>query len=176
MGKRGVTTKISELNDEVTLLNSQLEQVKKQVEMMTDDSTILDDMTEGQGKRKANGIGFDYKPLNQKQRNRKFAYALEDHGMIRKGEHDKDVKVIDPSGIDVASTNKIMLKHSQGHQNGKKTTRSWICHHCKRKGHIRPFCYKLYGYPSKFNHKWIPKSVNVGLVGHISKGSTSNEI
>jgi len=47
LGKRGVTTKISELNDEVTLLNSQLEQVKKQVEMMTDDSTILDDMTEG---------------------------------------------------------------------------------------------------------------------------------
>jgi len=53
--------------------------------------------------------------------------------MIRKGEHNKDVKVIDPSGVDMASTNKIMLKHSQGHQNGKKTTRPWICHHCKRK-------------------------------------------
>ena len=77
-------TKILELNDKVTLLNSQLEQVKKQVEMMTDDSTILNDMTEVQGKRKVNGIGFDYKPLNQKQRNKKFAYALEDHRMIRK--------------------------------------------------------------------------------------------
>jgi len=49
-------TRISELNDEVTLLNSQLEQVKKQVEMMTVDSIILDNMTEGQGKIKANGI------------------------------------------------------------------------------------------------------------------------
>jgi len=38
-------TKILELNDEVTLLNSQLEHIKKQVEMMTNDSTILDDMT-----------------------------------------------------------------------------------------------------------------------------------
>ncbi|CAJ2637520.1 unnamed protein product [Trifolium pratense] len=26
---------------------------------------------------------------------------------------------------------------------------SWRCHHCGRKGHIRPYCYKLYGYPSE---------------------------
>jgi len=75
-----------------------------------------------------------------------------------------------------ASNDKTVLEPSQEHQYVKKTTRSWICHHCKRKGHTRPFCYKFNGYPSKFNHKWIPKSVNVGLVGHISKGSTSNEI
>jgi len=66
-----------------------------------------------------------------------------------------------------------MLKHSQGHQNGKKTTRSWICHHCKRKGHIRPFCYKLYVYPKQSEQKssksemrnvkkeWKPKTPNV---------------
>jgi hypothetical protein len=128
-------------------------------------------MTEVQGKRKANGIRFDYKPLNQKQCNRKFAYALEDHGMIRKGEHDKDVKVIDPSGTYVAS--KTMLKHCQGHQNDKKTTRPWICHHCKRKGHIKPLCYKLYGYPqshvqpkvsgmiAQARKEWRPKTPSV---------------
>jgi uncharacterized coiled-coil protein SlyX len=134
-------TRISELNDVVTSLNSQLEQVKKQVDMMTNGSTVLeDDVTEGQDRRKANGVCFDYK-----QRNRKSGYALEDHGMIRKEEQVKGVKVIDSSGTDVVG--KTMLKHSQGHQNDKKTTRHWICHHCKRKGHIRSYCYKLYGYP-----------------------------
>jgi hypothetical protein len=162
-------TRILELNDEVTSLNSQLEQVKKQVEMMTNGSTILDDVTEGQDTRKANGVEFDYISLNQKQRNKKFAYAVEDHGMIKKEEHDKEVKVIDPSGTYVVSANKKMLKHSRGHQNGRKTARPWICHHCKRKGHISPFCYKLYGYPKQSEHKssesemrivkkeWMPK-------------------
>jgi hypothetical protein len=51
-----------------------------------------------------------------------------------------------------------------------------VCHHCKRRGHIRPFCYELYGYPSKFNHKWIPEDTIVGLTGHISKNSTDNEV
>jgi len=181
-------TKISELKNEVTFLNSQLEQVKKQVEMMTNDSTILDEVTEDQGKRKANGIKFEYKPLNQKQSNMNFGYALEDHGMIRKEKHDKNVKVIGPLGLYVAPTNKIMLKHSQGHQNGKKTTRPWICHHCKRKGHIRHFCYKLYCYPKQSEHKssepearnvkkeWMSKSNNVGPMVHTSQKSSSNDI
>jgi len=82
-------TKISELNDEVTLLNSQLEHVKKQVRMMTTGTGVLDKILEGKVKVKPNGIGFDYEPLNQKQRNRNFAYDLEDHGLIRKQKQDK---------------------------------------------------------------------------------------
>jgi len=182
--------KISELNDEVTLLNSQHEQVKKQVGMMTTDSGIPDEMSQGQDKGRANGIGFDYEPLNQKQRNRKFAYASEDHGMIRKEKQDKDIKIIDPSGTDVASTSKTMLKPPQEHlsDKNKKTTRPWICHHCKRKGHKRPFCYKLYGYPKQSDHKssqsemrnvkkeWMPKSNNVGLMVHTSQKPSSIEV
>jgi hypothetical protein len=68
------------------------------------------------------------------------------------------------------------------------TIRPWICHHCKRKGHIKPFCYKLYGYPKHSEHKssesemrnvkkeWMPKSNNVGLVGHTSKKPAFNEV
>jgi hypothetical protein len=29
-----------------------------------------------------------------------------------------------------------------------------VCHHCKRKGHIRPFCFKLYGYPDQSGRKY----------------------
>ena len=103
-------------------------------------------------------------------------------------EHDKKSKLVGSVGTYVGFVNKIMLKHSQGHQNGKKTTRPWTCHYCKRKGHIRPFCYKLYGYPKHHGHKshesgmrtakkeWIPKFNNVGLMGHISQKPSSNEV
>ena len=96
---------------------------------------------------------------------------MENHGLIRKEE---PKNVTDTSEKGGTSDNKTMLEPSQQHE--KRRTRPWICHHCKRKGHIRPFCYKLYGYPCKFNHKWLPKSDNVGLVGHTSKRPTSKEV
>jgi len=108
--------------------------------------------------------------------------------MIRKEKHDKNAKVSGSVGTYVASINKTMLKHSQGHQNGKKITRPWICHYYKRKGHIRPFCHKLYGYPKDYGYKsyesemrtakkeWMPKSNNVGLMGHTSQKPSSNEV
>jgi len=40
-----------------------------------------------------------------------------------------------------------MLKHPEEHHNSKNKKKSpWICHHCGRSGHIRPYYYKLYGY------------------------------
>jgi len=108
--------------------------------------------------------------------------------MIKIEKHDKKSKLIGSVGTYVGSVNKKMLKHSQGHQNGKKTTCPWTCHYCKRKGHIRPFCYKLYGYLEHYGHKshepevrnvkkeWMPKSNNVGLMVHTSKKSSSNDI
>jgi len=42
---------ISKLNDEVRLLKSQLENIKKQVEMMTTGTNTLDEILEGQLKR-----------------------------------------------------------------------------------------------------------------------------
>ena len=167
--------KTSELNDEVTLLNSQLEHVKKQVKMMTTGTEVLDEILEGQVKGKPNGIGFDYNPLNQKQQNRNFAYAPEEHGMIRKQKQDKDINYVVATGINTASTSKTMLQHSgeQHSSQDKKVTCPWILHHCKRKGHIRPFCFKLYGYPqfhvqpkvsgkiAQAMKEWRPKTPNV---------------
>jgi len=49
----------------------------------------------------------------------------------------------------------------------------WICHNCGRYGHIRPYCYKLYGYPQprdkpkvsgkivQARKEWKPKTPNV---------------
>ncbi|MCH79805.1 gag-protease polyprotein [Trifolium medium] len=68
-----------------------------------------------------------------------------------------------------------MLQHPQQHPAPRygRRFRSWVCHHCGRKGHIRPFCYKLYGYPERklqskpmsavtSTHKeWKPKAERV---------------
>jgi len=56
--------KISKLNDEVKLLNSKFEHTKKQVKMMTSDTSTLDDILEGQVKKIPNGIKYDYTHLN----------------------------------------------------------------------------------------------------------------
>jgi hypothetical protein len=80
-----------------------------------------------------------------------------------------------------------MLSHPTPHQKpahkGKFT--AWKCHYCGKNGHIKPFCYKLCGYPkkkpqSKTHHvktkpkkKWKPKVVVDSVVG--SPKETSNE-
>lgn len=94
-------------------LNSQIEEFKKQVEIMSNGSTVLNDVTKDDGKRQEIGIEFNYQPLNRKQRNKFFAYVVQDHEMIRKEEHNKGNEV-------TASNKKTMLEPSLKHQYGKR--------------------------------------------------------
>ncbi|XP_045792050.1 uncharacterized protein LOC123886812 [Trifolium pratense] len=89
-------------------------------------------------------------------------------------------------------------QHHETRYKGKR--RSWICHHCGRKGHIRPFCYKLYGYPNinsqpkpapmtiPTQKEWKPKSMDMktsdvilpenkvaSLIAHTSFRASSRE-
>jgi len=82
----GNLAKVSELNNEVTLLSSQLSQVMKQVKMMTTEIEVLDEIFEGKIKGKPNGIGFSFKHINQNQENRTFAQSLVDYGMLKKNQ------------------------------------------------------------------------------------------
>jgi hypothetical protein len=97
---------------------------------------------------RANSIGDDYKELNKLQQSQetKFMPAEE---------------IIDPY------TGEMMLKHHTQHPRiypipkfesdskpqiyqrpeNPRRYRRWVCHHCWKQGHIRPFCYKLHGYP-----------------------------
>jgi hypothetical protein len=45
-----------------------------------------------------------------------------------------------------------MFKHSKEHQIKKKSD-SWVCDHCKGKGHIRPYCFKLHGESKPFQQR-----------------------
>ena len=138
--KRDHLAKISEINDEVIQLNSQLEHVKKQVRMMTTSTNVLEEILEGQSKENPKVTAFDYKTLNKKQRNMSSAYAPKDCGIVRKQQLGPDVTTDD------SSTSKSMLQHSKEHQNSKnrKSHCAWTCHYCKGRGHIKPFCFKLY--------------------------------
>jgi len=65
-----------------------------------------------------------------------------------------------------------LVRHLNPQPRNKKKS-PWICHHCSRYGHIRSYCYKLYGYPQphvqpkvrgksvQARKEWKPKTPNV---------------
>lgn len=77
---------------------------------------------------------------------------------------------------------KHLTQHHARHHNtqiGGKLFR-WRCHYCGKYGHIKPFCFKLYGYPryptqpkanqlvTNIRREWIPNPVNTSLIAHTS--------
>lgn len=73
-------------------------------------------------------------------------------------------------------------QHVYPHIRGNKRSFK-ICHHCERYGHIRPFCYRLYGYPQLYSQprsnrrkgkktqarkEWKSKETITYLIAHIS--------
>jgi len=185
--KIGHLEKIYELNNEVNQLNSQLNHVMKQVKMMTVGTDVLDEILEGQIQGKPNRIGFTSKHPNQNQQTKTFAQALVEYGMVKKKKHVKNIKFVASIGTNDQTVRKCMLQHPKEHQipSVRKVSSTRICHFCKKKGHIRPFCYKLYGFPQQLHQKaqktkrirlkkmWKPKVDNVGLMAYIFPSTPS---
>jgi len=74
---------------------------------------------------------------------------------------------------------KQMLKHSKEHHT-KKKSHSWVCDHCKGKGHIRPYCFKLHdelkqSQQKPFKKRWTLRSINTGVIAHKSLRASSKE-
>jgi hypothetical protein len=75
-----------------------------------------------------------------------------------------------------------MPQHVQQHQPAKiiPKPKGWICHYCGRRGHIRPFCFRLYGFPRWYNNpryesdssntkkEWKPKANDAAHIAHTS--------
>jgi len=76
------------------LLNSQLENVLKQVRTMTTGTDVLDKMLEGQVKGKPNGIGFTHEHLIQEHQNSSHVQALEHYHKAKKGKPVKKIKFV----------------------------------------------------------------------------------
>ena len=159
---------ISKLNEEVTELNSHLENLKKHVVMLfkgTDLDEILEKLPTPS--RAKTGIGYEYKSVNRiKDYNKDGKYMPEKSKQpsptmygkmsphLSTGHHTTHRQVLPH-----------MAPHRQRRQNPrfiprhKSKYRSWRCHHCGRKGHIRPYCYKLYGYPNETIQEKLDPSI-----------------
>ena len=180
--------KISGLNDDVIQLNSRLEHLKKQVKMMTTGTNVLEGILEGKNQGKPEAICFNYKVLNKKQRNKNSSYALEDFEIFSKQKIEKDTKFIATEGTGDHNARKQILQHHEEHQSSKSkgVYNPWVCHYSGRNGHIKPYCFKMYGYPNRFQQKIhdpkviIPKKelkpkLGVGLIAHTSLRALSIE-
>jgi hypothetical protein len=122
--------KISELTNEAAHLNSQLDNTMKQVRILNTGTTVLEEILGSQDQRKGQGIGFNYKTVNNSQ--------------------GKKIEKFVPAKCDYnPTTGTQMLKRPTQHHGStsRRKPRRWVCHHCGMKGHIRPYCFKLYGYP-----------------------------
>jgi hypothetical protein len=80
-----------------------------------------------------------------------------------------------------------MLPHPAPHQKpiNKRKSTSLKCHHCGKYGHIKSFCYKLYGYPKKkakprayhrmAKKEWKPRVKGVAHIAHTLFKASSKE-
>ena len=83
-----------------------------------------------------------------------------------------------------------MLQHPARHQKTQIKVKfsPWKCHYCGKYDHIKPYCYRLYGYPKhptkpKANHvkiktwkEWKPKGVVTSLTAHTSLIASCREV
>ncbi|GAU10383.1 hypothetical protein TSUD_419050, partial [Trifolium subterraneum] len=99
------------------------------------------------------------------------------------------------AGISYENVNKLktynpelMYTHPKevpGANMSRKKHRLWRCHYCGRKGHIRPFCYKLHGYPQEkqqtepipmIQQEWKVKSENITIKTKVDEEQTENQV
>jgi len=133
----GHLAKITELNKKITLLNSQLDNVLKQVIMMTTGTDVLDRMLEGLVKGKPNGIGFIHEHLKQEHQNSSYVQALEHYHKAKKGKLVKKIKFVASTRTDNTTIKDPRLEHPVELPKLElvKEPPSWKCHFCKRQGH-----------------------------------------
>ena len=126
--------KITELNKEVMLLNSQLDIVLKQVRMMTTGTDVLNWMLEGQVKGKPNGIGFTHEHLKQERQNSSYFQALEHYHKAKKRKPVKKIKFVASTRTDSTIVKEQMLEHPIELPKPElvKEPPSWKCHFCNK--------------------------------------------
>ena len=122
---------IAELQEEISLLKSKMGGLNKSFRLLNNGTEVLDHILEENKKNKSRkGIGLDYKSVNEEgQESKKEFVASEEKEFVQDIEYQTTVK-------------KAKL----------------ICHYCGRYGHLRPYCYRLHGYPKAESKATIPKA------------------
>jgi hypothetical protein len=164
-----------------------MDELKKRVSQLNPGTNFLEKMLGEVPTVRAKSIGYDYKVLNKLQQSQdtKFNPAEEvfdpyTGNMMPQHLMQHSVSYLIPQSMQHPKSHSHARRH-------KRRPRSWVCHHCGRKGHIRPYCFKLYGYPKWFHQpehssevqsakkEWKPKSEEIGLIAHTSLRVPSRE-
>ncbi|KAK2382486.1 putative mitochondrial protein [Trifolium repens] len=164
MEEQKLQAKVTNLEDEVKLVTSNLEIMTKTVRML------------GTGTKRLNEI--------LSIRNHADDPTGEGYGKIYNNETLESNSVPPQNRSDFK-----MLPHPAPHQKplNKRKSTSLKCHHCGKYGHIKSFCYKLYGYPKKTpqprayhrmartKKEWKPKVKVAAHIAHTSFKASSKE-
>lgn len=116
------------------------------------------------------GIGFSYQSLNKQRESPVTNFVLPKR---------------EPKPI---MSNQLPQHHAR-HQNTQTRGKllPWRCHYCGKIGHIKPFYFKMYGYPRnptqpwtnqvviKTRRDWIPKYAITSLIDHTSLRDSDRE-
>ncbi|KAK2370913.1 putative mitochondrial protein [Trifolium repens] len=196
--------KVAQAEEKVIQVNAQMDDLRKRVSQLNSGGDLLEEILENVPSGKLRSVGYNYSSLNQYQQNPETKFS-------------SGGNMIDPC------TGKVMLEHQPRHSkafpvpkfaldpkpsasqgprprtyqrsNSQRRYRRWVCHHCGKRGHIRPFCYKLHGYPNQkpnqnvthektiVKKEWrpieesaaLPKEEDVGLIAHTSLRASSRE-
>ncbi|XP_050881216.1 uncharacterized protein LOC127084755 [Lathyrus oleraceus] len=155
---------ISKLKTEAVFLNSKLDEMTKYVRMLNNGSDTLDKILHtGQMTGDKSGIRFnESKPE-----------------CSHTGSKPKSKPECSHTGRKPKMSHHISQHHKGRQQKGKH--QRWRCHYCGKFGHIKPFCYKLYDYPSPSHHQprpkhhipvnrkqWVPRNSVINLIANTS--------
>src|ERR1051325_4759182 len=189
---------ISHLNSEIIVLNSKLDQMTKSVRMLTTGTDKLEEILQlGQNAGNKHGLGYvtEKEPVSDKKKKRHGKPRLKQMSQHKTGNVHGSGHVTTKKSADNRKKNrpdksmsKQMSQHWGQHQdqrNMNKKFQRWRCHHCGRFGHIKPFCYRLHGYPNQtlyvkpknskvpYTQQW--KKRTASLIAHTSLRVSTKE-
>ncbi|KAK2364451.1 hypothetical protein QL285_089320 [Trifolium repens] len=169
--------KATQAEEKVIQANVQMDDLRKRVSQLNSGTNLLEEILDNVPSGKLRSVGYNYSSLNQYQQNPETKFTSAED-------------VFDPC------TGKQMLKHHVQHSKAYPVPKFALDskppvrqrpNHCGKRGHIRPFCYKLYGYPDQkpqpnvlqkeevIKKEWKPKRENVSLIAHTSLRASSRE-
>jgi hypothetical protein len=189
-----------------------MNELKKRVSQLNPGTDLLEKILEGVPTVHLKSVGFDHKFLNKLQHSQDTKFSLAEEVLDlyigkRMPQHPTQHPVIYPIPKSFQhhsvqsqksqhhsphpgtySISKSFQHHKYQKHKNKKIPKSWVCHHCGERGHIRPFCFKLHGYPEWYNEtgttssvpnkkkEWKTKSDETGLVAHATDKASSQEV
>ena len=127
------------LLEEVSLLESKLDSLKKSLRLLNNGTDALDNLLEeSSAGRSKKGIGFEYNETNKEGQRPITKFVTPEA---------KSEFVQNKVYQELSKKSEHVVQHVASSVKGTRHA-TWVCHHCGRYGHLKPYCYRLYGFPT----------------------------